>query len=387
MSKIVSMSSGAIDPIAVTKRVFWRPVTSTTVLKVGQPVCYNSDCVCDHKERTSDPTHLGLTKDTYAEGEQEMTGRLFIVEEPLSANLSHLAGFVKSLGSLDGADGDMIEIFIPNGAIVPVRTDVNCTLDDTILGIRNGQAEATIGEYCRPVAIAKETKDRSSTAGLVWAKIVGSNMFQRQGEYSYRLTIEDECGGDVTMNQVFVTSNQTAGAVILLRLDAEMDGAGCYDSGILMVRGKLNAAASGALQACSMGLDLEASAELYDGGIAADYANCVLRLAIGTTGTPDLSTGSGSNRLCAISIGYHADESGGAPQEAWALAFNSGATYQWDGLFHSMNAGDIGDSSQSGTAAHVIGFDGDGTIRKIPVKIGGTTYYILVGTAAAETDD
>ena len=78
------MGSGAIDPIAQSKRVFWRPSTIASpevALKVGDPVCYKLDAV-DHKERTVDPVHLGLTRDTYQEGEQEMTGRLFNVEEP-----------------------------------------------------------------------------------------------------------------------------------------------------------------------------------------------------------------------------------------------------------------------------------------------------------------
>ena len=167
MSKIVSMSSGAIDPINVTKRVFWRPVTSTTVLKVGQPVCYNSDCVCDHKERTGDPTHLGLTIDTYAEGEQEFTGRLFIVEEPLTANLMSFAGICKSLGPKAGADGDMIEIFTPvPGAVVPVYTDENCVMDRTILGIHNAEVDVSYPGVA--IGVAKETKDRSSTDGMVW---------------------------------------------------------------------------------------------------------------------------------------------------------------------------------------------------------------------------
>ena len=47
-----------------------------------------------------------------------------------------------------------------------------------------------------------------------------------------------------------------------------------------------------------------------------------------------------------------------------------------------MASGDFGDSaSGADEAAHVIGFDGDGTTRKIPVLIDSTTYYLLVGTA------
>ena len=169
MSKIVSMSSGAIDPIAQTKRVFWRPATASTVLKVGQPVCYSSDSVLDHKERTVDPTHLGLTEDTYAEGSQEFTARLFVVEEPLTANLKAFAGVVKSLGPKAGADGDMIEIFVPNGAVVPCYVAASVTNEVSILGLVNGTASFVSGG--RAVGLAQETIDRSETNGMCWGKI------------------------------------------------------------------------------------------------------------------------------------------------------------------------------------------------------------------------
>ena len=58
MVKITSMSSGAIDPIAQSKRVFFRPDSDTDTIRVGQLVCYNSDIEGDHKERTVDPTCL-----------------------------------------------------------------------------------------------------------------------------------------------------------------------------------------------------------------------------------------------------------------------------------------------------------------------------------------
>ena len=215
-AKIVSMSSGAIDPINVTKRVFWRPVTDTTVLKVGQPVCYNSDAVVDHKERTADPTHLGLSEDTYAEGAQDFTGRLFIVEEPLTANLHAWGGIVKSLGPKAGADGDMIEIFMPvEGAIVPVLTDQNCVLDRTIMGIRNG-AGTDVSYPGRPIGVAAETKDRSTIDGLVWMKF--KSFIWQYGDDS-ALTIDDEgSGNDVTLNKIKITSALTTGSVNMLSL-------------------------------------------------------------------------------------------------------------------------------------------------------------------------
>jgi len=190
MSKIVSMSSGAIDPIAQTKRVFWRPATTGTALRTGDPVCYKLDAV-DHKERTVDPTHLGLTEDTYAEGSQEMTGRLFSVEEPLIDNIDAFAGIVKSLGPKAGADGDMIEIFVPNGAIVPANVVLTATVAGrTILAVMVGTRTlgsptsdipsfgSTAGTNdTKAVGIAMETL---AAAGMCWVKL-DPNMFVRQG--------------------------------------------------------------------------------------------------------------------------------------------------------------------------------------------------------------
>lgn len=166
------MSSGAIDPIAVTKRVFYRPSDAgvAIVLSPGDAVCYKLDAV-DHKERTVDPVHLGLARDTYAEGEQEMTGRLFSVEEPLIDNIDQFAGIVKSLGPKAGADGDMIEIFKANsGAVVPVNLAASITtvVGRTLLAVVVGQR--TLGN---PIS---DFPDWSATAGSTDSKVVGIAM-------------------------------------------------------------------------------------------------------------------------------------------------------------------------------------------------------------------
>lgn len=204
MSKIQNMGVGAYDVYCKTKRVFWRPVTASTVVKVGQPVCYNSDAVVDHKERAAHPNtgHLnGEGATSYAEGSQTYTGRLFIVEEPLTANLMSFAGVVKSLGPKLGADGDMIEIFVPTkDAVVPVWTDQNCTLNVTVLGISNAEVDMSAPGVQKMVAM--ETVDRSSTNGLVWAKFLPS--IYQSGE-------ENEGTSASVKNLMYQTFNNTSG--------------------------------------------------------------------------------------------------------------------------------------------------------------------------------
>jgi hypothetical protein len=188
------------------KEVFWRPSDSTDVVKIGQPVCYNSDLAADYKERTTNPITANAASNnsgtTYAEGAQTYNARLFVVERPASGNLHQFAGTVLELGSESGADGDKLKIAVPNGAIVAVWTDANCTLDSTLLGPSSGsdhyQAVTGDGDPL-PAALAMETVDRSGTNGLVWARVFGlENQFGKYlaptrgvvSGYAYGLNID-----------------------------------------------------------------------------------------------------------------------------------------------------------------------------------------------------
>jgi len=161
---------GAADPIAETKEVIWRPATAATVAKIGQPVAYNSDATFDVEEKSSNPNSEGST---YQEGNQSYTGRLFLVEEVKDTEWDAFAGVVASLGPLAGADGDRIQIYVPNGAIVPVWTDKNIARKDRLY-LENGEqtvVNATQTGMGPCIGEAWETIDRSNTAGLVWAKL------------------------------------------------------------------------------------------------------------------------------------------------------------------------------------------------------------------------
>lgn len=241
MSKLVYMGSGAIDPIAQSKRVFWRPATPGTALRVGDPVCYKLDAV-DHKERTVDPVHLGLTRDTYQEGEQEMTGRLFSVEEPLVDNIGAFAGIVKAIGSLAGADGDMIEIWTANsGAVVPANvvlttTTAGRTLLAVMVGTRTlGSPTTDTADFetdsdtdtdgsldSKVVGIAMESL---TAAGLCWIKL-DENAFVHQGGQIGQDFLVTSVADDVTVNKMFLNIAVTAGHCQALHYRTVMTGTG-----------------------------------------------------------------------------------------------------------------------------------------------------------------
>ncbi len=359
MSKIVSMSSGAIDPINRTKRVFWRPDTDTTVLKVGQPVCYNSKAVHDHKERTIDPTHLGLTIDTYAEGKQEFTGRLFVVEEPQTDNLHAFAGIVKSLGSKAGADGDMIEIFTPvEGAVVPVYTDEDCVFDRTILGIHNAEADVSYPGVA--IGIAKETKDRSGTDGVVWMQFKNFISDNQSAE----LIIDDEANASaVIVNKINIITNQTSGRFTALEVKATSGVAQAvsYDYGLALyvqadwdVLAGLNAVGSGHW------INLNGGTTTGDSHISSLWAG------VYEDGVTFTAVGYVTALTCSLQV---ADALTGDPGNLAYIMFRNDGAQAIDALFTCEENSDIGLAASAVTPDY-----------SIPIKVRGTTYYLSVAS-------
>jgi hypothetical protein len=132
------------------------------------PVCYNYD--------TTDNI-LGWSgtaeSTTTAEGSQN-EGKYLRVENPVEANLQWFAGVVAGGGWCGTVGPCWLEVYIPNGAVVPVRAYASCTVGVTSLGVSTGgrYMEVPTGDG-DPLAcaVAEETVDRSSTAGLVLAKM------------------------------------------------------------------------------------------------------------------------------------------------------------------------------------------------------------------------
>lgn len=362
-TKITSMSSGAIDPITRTKRVFWRPVTPTTVLKVGQPVCYHSDSVLDHKDRTGDPTHLGLTIHTYAEGAQDKTARLFCVEEPLTANLHAFAGICKSLGPKAGADGDMIEIFTPvEGAIVPVYTDQNCVLDRTIVGILNASVDITKPGY--PVGIAKETVDYSAVDGIVWMefrKFVHDNT-------NATLQVDDDNTTAVRLHHINVEFLQTAGQCTALFIEAAA-GSGSnpdsYDYGLAAYFQATYKSGStiGSAAVVGVWMNIDDGANTVDGGHIS-----ALQAGIYQAGSDDPWEQDQAS-LAVLQLTLMIEDDPGNNCLTYIRMRNDGA-HAIDGLFHfASNAGCGLNSCGSKTMSHAV-----------PFLIGTVVYYFMVAS-------
>jgi hypothetical protein len=202
-------------------------------------------------------------------------------------------------------------------------------------------------------------------------------MFIRQEGDASSLIMDDDATAAETVNHMNLYFAGTGGPKRGLYAVGEIAGAGHSNYGMWKFRTYLSAAASATVHTVCANLHFKDDAEITDSG---EWASSPLYVTVETettTTAADLSGGS----IAGIYFGYYVDESTGAPAKAYLFQTNNHASYNWDG-FIRMSAGDLGDSaSGADEASHVIGFDGDGTTKKIPVLIDGTTYYLLVGTA------
>ena len=347
MAKIVSMSSGAIDPIAQSKRVFFRPAAADTV-RVGDLVCYNWDIERDHKERASDPTHLGLRNDTYTEGAQDFTGRLFIVEKPTEENIQFFAGVVKALGPKAGADDDMIEIWVPNGAVLPVMSDQNCVNGQTIVCVRDAVYEGSFpSNDSRPIGVAMETKDRSSIDGLVWTK-VDPGMFIWQASNADALLIDDETDAWTQVNKIQL---EYAGAQWLEAFTVQLDFLAAMTGSGIAVNVDLNLYQT-ANAAGDNSKAIQGSVYLQSGFVATDGSIAALSGKIKDEATVDLT---GLDICCLYLEHYIRAASTSTGNDSMIRCNATAGTNAPDYLFYGQNNESLGLTISVGTTGTKVG--------------------------------
>jgi len=224
----MSIYNTAGNPRAHRIRVFFNE-TSTKIYE-GMPVCYAFDTTTNwfggSVTRTpSADAGVVSASTTTAEGSQN-EGKYILVESPDADNLHAFAGVVAP-GSWCGvttssAKGRIIDIYIPNGAIVPVRADVACTVGKTILSVNNGDSACnTTG---RPIAIAAETVDRSSTAGLVLATLDPNRFIWQRGDAAALVVDDNEATSTIILNHVYLNNSQTAGSFVPFMIQSTHDG-------------------------------------------------------------------------------------------------------------------------------------------------------------------
>ena len=191
--------------------------------------------------------------------------------------------------------------------------------------------------------------------------------------------------GSITITKPFTGSS---GYNKVMYLTGELDGGGGCAYGMFKFRTYVNSVLTADAHVICANLHFKDDAELSPP--APEQAHAPLYVTVETEITsvaPDLSGGN----LAALYVGYYINEGVGAPAKAYVIHCNASFAAnmgQWDGILNIQTPGTVGDSlSGADEATHVIGFDGDGITRKIPVLIGGATYYLLVGTAIQGVTD
>lgn len=159
-------------------------------------------------------TGTGVTNGTYkvtavTQGEDGVTKGTMTLDMPdATATVLDVRVVVNNTvwhaGVVAGADHDgevgpkALDIYIPNGAIVPVRTDKDCTIGESLgLGI-DVYSAATGDDDPLPCAVCMETVDRSSASGLVLAKVFETSNLQqyfqpvrgKAGSYVYGVQVD-----------------------------------------------------------------------------------------------------------------------------------------------------------------------------------------------------
>lgn len=358
------------------KRVYY--TESATTIREGMPVCYEFDAtanVLHYDKGAGGDVTCQTSPTTTAEGNQN-EGKFMRVEDPDSDNIQFFAGVVAG-ASYAGLTGPRwLDIYVPNGAIIPVRTDQNCTVGRTILAVHTAEQHLT-GPYDtagRPVAVACETSDLSGGAGLVLAKLE-PNLFLYQKGDATRLLIDDQdTGNGMTVNYLGINSNCASGdfsnLVVCSDTATVSNHSGIYTSlkntgtgaggfHVMQVRGDAyGTAIAGDVNAVYAQIDLEASCVTSGGIVTGLFSKVHVKAAAGT-----ISGKVVAGRFC---LGLDRAITGVTSQLYFEHTTVSATTP--DFLFEAATAAAIGGLSTGFlTASHGI-----------RIRIGGAAYRILL---------
>lgn len=371
------------NPRAHRVRVFFDEVS--TLIYEGMPVCYEYDATTNwFGGSVNDAGEVTATTTTAEGGQNE--GKYIYVKIPLTANFHAFAGVVAKGGwcgkTTSALKGIPIDIYVPNGAIVPVRTDASTTVGVTVLGIANTDTECISGGY--PVGIAWESEDCSTDNAVVLAKL-DPNMFVRQA-----ITVNALTGGVVnSLQNTFVNTSGTAcnamvhstlngimasgnawGILNYLNINAVMTG-NIYIRGILS-QVMISAAVNGPAHISAIHAQLGGTAEV---------ANCEHMCALWAEVQAYRPTTAGTDLEDAYSI---IKLSNGAPAEKGpndAIYIYGGNGIEDLFRFHTChNGGGATDHFiyDHGTGADAYVKNGTGAILKTKVDVDGVDYFIML---------
>ena len=208
------------NSVARKQRVYY---TESSTIYEGMPVCYEFNATANVLGYSKSSEANGTTT---AEGYQN-EGKFLRVEDPDSDNIMFFAGVVATNECAGKTGPRWLDIYIPNGAIVPVRSYISSTVGVNALALMSGTQyfgnpnAGMGGGAARYVAIAVETVDRSSTAGLCLAKLC-PDQFMYQSCGSTKMKFATAGTVEVAANLINVQSSETTGTFTALFVRSEV---------------------------------------------------------------------------------------------------------------------------------------------------------------------
>jgi len=353
-----------LEASAEKKRVLYE---GNSVIYEGMPLCYNYDTT-DNVDGYDATDGAGTTTD---EGHQN-EGKYIRVEDVGNDGIMAFAGVVAG-SNLEGVTGDghqWLDIYIPNGATVPIRTGIASTRMQTLLAIKSGAdsfENPVYGTRSATCAIAMETVDNDSADGLCLAMLFHPIMFNKGSQDHDYEAFKAGVGHDTGDLNVFKEYLQiwSTGGTFKTRMwetDVCADGCSCPYGGVISATLRLFAASDaqgGAVVNSYINTQFDSGSVI---GAGVNVKNLYLRLF------DDGATMTSADYLCNLYLENHIDSSSGANYQIYSYVHGSD---DLDAFIYAPNNKSLGAIAASGD----LTFTTDDIL--IPINIGGSTYYIV----------
>lgn len=364
----MSTPTWGLDPKARRISVYY---TGSNTIYEGMPVCYEFDTTTNWMgvdgskvDFTTTASTSGLESTTTAEGNQN-EGKFIRVQDPDADNIQAFAGVVAGADHAGETGPIALDIYIPNGAIVPVRTDLNCTVGRTVLAVHTAEQMLTSPHHsaARPIAVAWETVDRSLITGIVLAKLDPSLFLYQKGDAAAIIVDDQDATSALTLNHINATFANTSGINCALWVQATTTGGGGGGNGYgLAAYFEADVSATPVASQCpGVGIWMNLT------GGTVDYA-WPLEVGLYETG----STVTSSANVAVISLTSQVASTVNAGHQTWMYLQNNGVAP--DAVFYCNSIGDLPMTTASSvTTSHKIAI----------ASVAGTVYYVAAGTTTS----
>jgi len=351
------------DPRAERISVYYE---GTDTIYEGMPVCYNYNTTTNWLGVSDFETESSTT----AEGSQN-EGKFIRVEDVGNDGIMCFAGVVANGSPGIGSVGPgRIDIYVPNGAIVPVRSGISTTRAQTVFGIMSGSDafETSIyGTRSANCAIAMETVDRSSTEGLCLAQLyhpLDFNKGSQDHDYEAFKVGVGTSSGDINCQKEIWEIWSTGGTFKTRWWETYIaaDGSACPYGGVISATLRMFAACDAPgdnLVNTYINTQWDSGATVPSG---VNVKNLYLRLF------DDGATMTSADYICNLYLENNIDSSSGSNYQIYSYVHGSDGL---DAFIYAPNNKSLGAEAATGDTAH------DSSDIVIPINVGGSTYYIV----------